>query len=149
MVSFFCLIISFVPKHISGFEDFSPNLLIISLFYWCMYVPGSIPYIAIFFFGIVYDSLTTTVFGLTSMLLILYVAFLLPQLKIFLKQSFFAVCFAFAISYSIYQFLDWSFVSLINFELVNIIPLLVQTAITAFIYPIMHLLFNFLYARLK
>lgn len=132
----------------AGMANFPPHILAISIYYWTIFHPASMPYWFLFLLGLLSDSLLAMPLGMTSLILILFRLLVLSQQHSLVKESFLGIWAGFAICVVLMQSLQWLLTSFYSQDLLPIGPLAMQWVFTIGLYPLAHILFNMLYAYL-
>lgn len=141
------LFIIFLLPHLgfAGMAYFPPQILMISIYYWTIFHPASMPFWFIFLLGLISDSLFMAPLGITSLTLILFRLLILSQQHFLMKESFWGIWLGFAVSMALTQLLQWAITSAYFLSLLPFGPMAMQWVFTVGLYPLAHLLFNVFY----
>lgn len=137
-----------LPWHIEAFSRVTPLLPMCGIYYWTIYRPTLVPYAFLFAFGLIQDVLLGYPLGISSMLLMIFRYVVFTQHRVFAKQMFWGVWLGFNIFLASYSVAQWGLFSLYYAQWVPAKYVLLQTVLTALLYPLMHQLYNKLYACL-
>lgn len=139
---------SFFPKRINGFADFVPLFAVISIYYWGLFKPESIPNWFLFLIGLFQDSVTGTALGTSALIFIVFRMVVISQRKVFSREQFWAMWVGF-ILLSVPVFSGyWLVLCFVHGTLMPMMAGIVQWAATAAFYPLVHVLFNRMYATM-
>ncbi len=86
------------PFRISNFSLFIPLFLYITLYYWITYRPRAVPYLFVFFIGLLKDILNSNIWGLSSLCLLFFQILIKSQRKYIYNRVFVVVWSGFMFS---------------------------------------------------
>lgn len=135
------------PLRIPGFSQFAPMIAVITVFYWSIFHPRLMPYLAVFGISILQDALNGFPIGISGISLILLRYVVIARFRFFARLSFIKIWMAFWATFSVYYLLHWLLMALYH----NFFPLTpavyLQYATTLLLYPACHWLFNGIFQR--
>lgn len=134
-----------VPISITGLSEFSPDVFLISIYYWSIFRPGAMPFWLVFLFGLLRDALFGFSLGVSSLLFIFFRMFVLSQQKHLAKESFWTTWVGFALVTVPILFAHWLLACAFSKALLPALPLLMQWVFTVGLYPLLYILFNSVY----
>lgn len=134
----FVLSVVSVPYPISAF--FKTPLLLMALYYWCVYRPTLLPPWLVFAAGVLFDLVSGVQFiGLHGLLFLLYRVAILDQRRFVVGQSFPMVWLGFLIVATVYHASLWIAFSVLNLQLMPIKASLPVYALSIFVFPIVYI----------
>ena len=139
---------SYFPKRFNGFSDFVPLFAVIAVYYWGLFRPTLLPNWFLFVIGLLQDALSGMALGTSSLIFIVFRLVVMSQRRVFSREQFWAMWLGFALM-SVAVFFGYWLISSFVFQ--AFIPLssgVIQWAITSAIYPLIHMLFNRMYATI-
>lgn len=74
--------------HIPGMSHVMPLLVLINIYYWCMFYPGTLPYWFLFLLGLLQDTLSGVQIGFSSFVNVLVAFVIIRKLRVFSTMSF-------------------------------------------------------------
>lgn len=111
-----------------------PHLVLVCVFYWLSHRPMLVPYGACLGIGIFLDLWLGVPLGLNALMLILARVFVLNQLKFYRGRNRILYWLVFSLIALALFALSWVIVSLIAWQIVPPIPVLVQWLVTSLAY---------------
>lgn len=141
-------LVSAVQLRVPGLAQFMPMFAVIGTYYWSLYRPTLIPYLFLFVLGIVQDGLQGTPIGVTSLVLIMLRALMLPQRRFFSNEAFVAVWLGFLVFALLASLGFWVIHSLEKGMVILSDEPVIQWGMTVSLYPLFHALFNGIYFAL-
>jgi rod shape-determining protein MreD len=93
-------------------SDVAPAFALISLYYWVVFRPDLMPYVAVFSLGIVQDAVAGAPFGLYALVYLLVQALVLNQRRFIAGKPFWVFWSAFAMIAPVAAFAAWALASL-------------------------------------
>ncbi len=146
LISLVCVLLSQIPLPFLSLLT-SPDMVLISLFYWGQARPSNLPLWGVFIIGLARDVLAGTPLGLYALLYMVFVLFL-PNLR---KIDFSRFSYLW-LGFSLFSLGFWlSFWSIFSFYLQYRLPfedMVGQWLITAIFYPILYWIFQIIDAKL-
>lgn len=130
-------VLSVVPLGISGFGVITPSFLTIAVFYWSIHRPYLLGAPLCFVLGVLFDFLTGTPLGLTSLILLLVHGMTLSQRRIFLGKSFVLSWFGYALIALIAALVGWLVACLYSLALLPFLPVLFQYVLSLLLFPLL------------
>ncbi len=124
-----------VPLRIPGLEAVAPSLPLISVFYWSLYRPDLMPAAAVFAIGLLQDTVSGAIIGISAAIFILVHAAVCAQRRFFLGKPFVIVWLGFALIAVAAFCLGWMLTSMIVATLIEVPALLARTAVTIGCFP--------------
>lgn len=137
---------SHFPKHLNLFSDYVPLFAVISIYYWVLFKPPLMPFWFLFGLGLLQDALSSTPLGTSSLVFMLFRIIVLSQRRIFSRERFWAVWFGFMLLSLLAFFGYWTILSIAAKQMVPVVAGVVQWLATVAFYPLIHILFNKVYA---
>lgn len=128
----------FLPVGISEYTAFYPRFVAVSVFFWAIYHPQSLPYGFLFVLGVVHDALAYLPLGLSALLLMSLKLLIARWGRIIRQQDFSAIWVMFIVSLIVMQFVFWAMLGFYYGRTMPGVFLLIQTTITAIVYPFLH-----------
>lgn len=113
-----------------------PPLAFISLFYWSAHRPDLFPPSVAFFVGLLNDIVSGGILGLSALLFTLANRFIWQHRGLFAGHSFFLLWAGFSLSTGIFFVVQWSLLSLFNFQIQPFFPALVQAVLAIILFPL-------------
>lgn len=136
-----------VRLHVPGLSEVMPAFVLINIYFWCLFCPGSLPYWFLFALGLVQDTLAGLPPGVTSLGNIVFVFLINAERHAFGKMLFGSVWFGFCVlSFSVFA-LEWVTLSLYSRLFLPPVSLLFPWAATCLAYPLMHVMLTHFYSR--
>ncbi len=134
-------VLAVVPVAVPDYSVVAPDIVLMSVFHWCIYRPSYLPYIAIFVIGLFVDLISAGPVGLTSLILLLVRRNVLNQRRYFAGRSFPFIWGGFTIAASATDALRWAVGSMIAWQVLDPRSFVFQTVLTVACYPILTLVF--------
>ncbi len=131
-----------VPWRLPGFGPITPAFTLMAVFYWSIYRPDRLPYVATFCLGIVQDLLSGMPLGMTPLVLLIVQSILISQRRFLLGKSFLVVWWGFMIVAPAAAILSWIVGTMFFGALLAPVPIVVQVAMTILLYPALTWLFG-------
>lgn len=128
--------------HMVFLSKIMPLLVVISVYYWCMFLPGSLPYLFLFSLGFLQDTLTGAPLGLSSFINVVMAWMVLHRFHMTGSVSFATIWLRFIAVCAMAAGMEWSIMSLYYGRMVPGELLALRFFSTCFAYPIIHLLFT-------
>lgn len=145
LFTLFLFIISISPIGFWGFAYFPIDVCLISIYYWTIFRPKTLPFWFVFVLGLVKDSLMGTALGLSSLIYILFRMIVFSQQRHWVQESFFALWFGFGMLCVPTLASQWLIASALAKSALPALDAVIQWAITFAFYPVLHILFNAVY----
>jgi len=136
----FLMLLSATPAPFSSLPVY-PNILLISLFFFVLYAPDTLPMLALFFLGMLADVILSTPLGLHATLAVLARQFLLPLRRVLSRQAFRVLWAAFAMMACCYALAGYSVLSILDMETGSLRHSLPYVGSTILLYPVLHHLY--------
>ena len=144
----FLTIINLSNIKISGFADIMPLLDLMAIFYFTVFKDRFSLWF-VFIIGIWGDALNCNVFGLTSLCYIILIRlFMLFNNRILVRENFIQIWQQFVAFCFLFLFMKWTIFVIVNAKPIAIGSLLMQLILSSFCYVLMHMLFDYLSAKL-
>ena len=119
-----------------------PAVTIISVFFWSLFRPSSMPAPLVFLIGILLDLLGWMPLGEGAVVLLVVHALCLRWRRVLAKQGFAVIWLVFLGFATGAAALMWVLAGLLAFRLLPIVPALFQAVLTAALYPALAILFT-------
>lgn len=145
------LLTLFVPffsgalAHIPGMSRMMPMLVLISIYYWGIFNPRSLPYIFLFVLGLLQDTLAGLPLGISSFANVLFAWIVSDRAHITSNMSFKMIWRKFAVLSFAIIMLEWLIICLYYNRLYPFSPELGAWISTLLAYPLLHAFFNATY----
>ena len=131
-----------VPWRLPGFGAITPAFTLMAVFYWSIYRPDRLPYVAVFCLGVIQDLLSGMPLGMTPLVLLIVQGVLISQRRFLLGKSFLVVWCSFMIVAPGAAILGWIVGTVFFGALLAPVPILVQVVMTVLLYPALTWLFG-------
>jgi rod shape-determining protein MreD len=142
------VLLAAVPWHLPGISRVMPAFTLINIYYWGMFFPGALPYVFLFFLGLLQDTLVGTPLGLSSLINIVF-ALLIANRRLFGKMVFTTVWLGFCILVCVPLGLEWFILCIYSAKLLPLSEYGLLWGATCLAYPPLHLLLTRVYRMLK
>jgi len=113
-----------------------PSLTLMTVYYWAIQRPETMPASAVFIIGLWQDVLYGGPMGLTSLILVLVRELLVNQRRVLIGKSFLVNWMGFAIVVAVTLIMGWVLASWWHWTLIAIPPFIAHLALTITLYPI-------------
>ena len=144
----FLTILNLSNIKIAGFSQFMPLLDLTAIFYFTV-LKNKFGLWFIFILGIWSDALSGNLLGLTSLCYIILIKlFLLFNNRILARENFMQIWQQFAVFCFLFLFVKWIILVIINGKTSSVSSLIIQLFLSSFFYVLMHMLFDYLSAKL-
>lgn len=143
------LLFGSVLSRIPGAGQLMPLFNVINIYYWCIFFPGSLPYIFLFIIGILQDSLSGTPLGFSSFINVLFAWGLITRFNTMGNVSFATLWLRFIILSLAVIVMGWFIMSMYYSGLLSIRPQLLQWMSTCLAYPAIHFFLTRVYQRIR
>jgi len=135
-------LLTIMPKPISGYGGVFPLLHLIPVFVWSALHPRHMPVYVVAFSGLMIDSATGLPLGLSSLCYVLLLFTTRILRKRISKEGFAGVWFYFCILTGALQVIIWLSLCMLYTACPNMLPALIQLALTCLCYPLLHRLLH-------
>lgn len=142
------LLLSLLQLGLDGMALFPIDVGLISIYYWTIFRPSTMPFWFIFLLGIIRDALMFAPLGMSSLIFILYRLIVLSQQPLLAKEAFWAMWLGFGLTIIPILTLHWLLFCAYTQALLPVMPLAMQWVLTLGLYPLLHIVFNALYSFL-
>lgn len=132
----FLILLQVVPFGLPHAIAIMPNLLLAGAFYWTVNRSSSMPALALFVLGLLYDLLHAGPVGLMPLTLLAVAKFAASQRRIFSGRLFVLSWWGFITVACGYGAASWLFNSLFLSRWLDPTPIAMQTLMTVAVYPI-------------
>ncbi|MDE1902813.1 MAG: rod shape-determining protein MreD [Alphaproteobacteria bacterium] len=131
------VLLSLLPFHVPSFGSIAPAFALMAVFHWSVYRPDLLPPTIVFIAGLSLDLLNGTPYvGLSALVLLLVRTGVLSQRQVFSHRPFSILWLGF-FGAAVGAFtLEWTFVSLMQMQVLPPRPFIFQTLITTACFPI-------------
>ena len=113
-----------------------PPLGFISLYYWSAHRPDLFPSSAAFCVGFLHDIVNGITPGVSALLFTVAHQIIWRQSRVFIGHSFWTFWAGFAVSASMMMIFQWMVLAVLDWTLLPVMPLLVQTALAIVVFPL-------------
>lgn len=142
------LLLTMLPMGMSGIAYFLPDICLISIYYWSIFRPSTMPFWFLFLLGILRDALFGSLLGLSSLVFIFFRVIVLMQQRYLFKETFTAMWFSFAGATALGLLLLWMLASAYSGTLLSLEAAFMQWVFTCGAYPLAHSGFGYVYKHL-
>lgn len=143
------LLLGNVLSRIPGAGQVMPLFNIINIYYWCVFYPGSLPYIFLFIIGILQDTLAGTPLGFSSFINIIFAWGLISRFNTMGNISFSSLWLRFIILSFALIMLGWIIMSIYYSRLLSVIPMFLQWGASCLAYPAIHFMLARFYQKIS
>ena len=147
-ITLLLVLASAVPWHIPMFSPVTPAFAAMAIYYWSIYRPDKLPYVATFSLGLLHDLLTGTPLGLSALIYLLGQGVLNSQRTFFHGKPFLVVWWGFSLVMPGMALVSWVIASLYFNTLLPPMPFVVQVVLTVLLYPLFGLLLSALHRHI-
>lgn len=148
LLTLLVILVTASPVKWVGMGDVAPALLFVSVFYWCVYLPASMPYLFLFFAGLLQDSLAGTPLGMTSLLLVLFAYLIESQRGLMGRAVFGTVWGAFALLLLLTTLVQWGMMCVYFNTAYSLHAPSMRWFASSAVYPAIHLMLTFIYKQI-
>lgn len=138
-----------LPTRLLLTGEWAPMLVLQGVFYWCVYLPESMPLLFLFMLGLLQDMLYKTPLGMSSLLYMGTSYLVYSHRSRVGKAAFIAVWLGFAVVAACVCVVEWSIMSLYYNHGYSFALPATRWLITVTTYPLLHLFFTQCYLRLR
>ncbi|MDE0391630.1 MAG: rod shape-determining protein MreD [Rhodospirillales bacterium] len=131
-----------LPWRLPGFDEVSPALAAMAIFYWTIYRPERLPYVATFAIGLLQDLLAGTPLGMTALVLLIVQGVVASQRTFFRGKPFLVVWWGFSLTMPAIGLLSWIIGSACFGTVIPLLPIMVQVGLTVLLFPVFVLFFR-------
>ena len=135
VLSLLLVVASVLPLQLPDFGRVSPNLAVLSTFYWAIYRPDLFPAPAAFLLGLWLDLLTGAPVGINALVLLMVHWVIVSQRRFFQGKSFGVVWWAFALTICGAMALFWVLSAAYHLTLIDPSPVVFQLLLTIACFP--------------
>ncbi|TNE37326.1 MAG: rod shape-determining protein MreD [Alphaproteobacteria bacterium] len=132
-LTFLLVLISVVPTGIGAVV--TPSFVGISVFYWSIHRPYLMNAPLVFLIGVLFDFLTGTPPGLTSLILLALHGIALTQRRVFIGKAFVLTWFGYILVAFGIAMLSWLIACLYSLALLPLMPVMTQYALSVLVFP--------------
>ncbi len=126
--------------HIPGIGLIITTFTLINIYYWCIFYPGTLPYLFLFCLGVLHDTLVGTPLGFSSFIYIVFAFWLSRKRRTLRTAAFSAIWLGFIIYSGGIFLLEWLIISVYSGKLLPLKELTVLWCLSGISYPVIHLL---------
>ncbi|MEI7669198.1 MAG: rod shape-determining protein MreD [Pseudomonadota bacterium] len=148
LITLLLLFTSLASSRFSGSYQIMPSFVIISIYYFGIFIPSSLSYIFLFILGIIEDSFIGAPLGISALGNIILRLIITRNLRFFHDISFNFIWLVFVILSSFLALFNATFISIYNTHLASLDINLMQLLVTWLTYPLIHSLFSAIYKRI-
>lgn len=142
LLAFLLMLVTFLPLGIANLSHVMPSFGLTAVYYWSIYRPNLMPPFAIFCLGILQDTLSGGVIGVTALIFLLVHAVCVSQRRFFLSGTFLVAWWGFLIVAAGASVAVYLILSLYYFKIFNPVPALIQYFLTLLVYPLLAFIFS-------
>jgi rod shape-determining protein MreD len=129
------VLITATPLYIGHVGQIMPQMGVIAVFFWVIYRPDLMTYGAAFGIGLVADLVTGAPLGVSALVLLVVRRVVLAQQRFFIGKPFHVLWSGFALIALPAALLQWLLASIYLFAGLEILPVLLQAALTTILFP--------------
>lgn len=141
-------ILTLLPIGMAGISVFTPNLSLVSIYYWTIFYPAAMPYWFVFILGVFVDSLHGEPLGISSLVFLVFRFLVMVQQRLLARETFIAMWFSFGLGLAAILLIYWIALTIYHQAALPLEPVLMQWVFTFGIYPLAHMGFSLLYRHL-
>lgn len=142
-------LLSATPVHVFGAGDVTPAFTLISVFYWCVYSPGALPYTFLFVLGLLQDALGGMPLGVSSFLFVLFAYIIDSQRRLMGRAVFGTVWGTCVLLTGIAAIAQWGIMCMVAGKIFDYYVPFTRWLATCASYPLLHLLLTHIYKRIR
>ncbi|MFV0430717.1 MAG: rod shape-determining protein MreD [Alphaproteobacteria bacterium] len=143
-ILFFMILNRVISEGWGYWEEISPWIVLMCVWYWAIFRPSLLPVWFIFIVGFLEDFYSyNTPYGTHSVILILSYAILLSQRRVVAVQNFMVGWLMFAVFSFVAIMLRWAIISLFNTHLFSVKSSIASFMLTVSFYPLIFILLTF------
>lgn len=135
------IVLSVVPTHLPGFARVAPMLAVMAIYHWTLYRPELMPAAALFFLGLLQDSLSGTPLGVNVLVFLTVYGVVLSQRRFFAGKSFLITWLGFALVAAGAAAESWLLVSAFHVTLLEPTAVFYGYILTAGFFPVLAWIF--------
>ncbi len=135
------IVLSVVPTHLPGFARVAPMLAVMAIYHWTLYRPELMPAAALFFLGLLQDSLLGTPLGVNVLVFLTVYGVVLSQRRFFAGKSFLITWLGFALVAAGAAAESWLLVSAFHVTLLEPTAVFYGYILTAGFFPVLAWIF--------
>jgi rod shape-determining protein MreD len=135
------IVLSVVPTHLPGFARVAPMLAVMAIYHWTLYRPELLPAAALFFLGLLQDSLSGTPLGVNVLVFLTVYGVVLSQRRFFAGKSFLITWLGFALVAAGAAAESWLLVSAFHVTLLEPTAVFYGYILTAGFFPVLAWIF--------
>jgi rod shape-determining protein MreD len=140
-LTFVLIVLSVVPTHLPGYARVAPMLAVMAIYHWTLYRPELLPAVALFFLGLLQDSLSGTPLGVNVLVFLTVYGVVLSQRRFFAGKSFLVTWLGFVLVAAGAAAESWILVSAFHVTLIEPTAVLYGYAVTAGSFPLLAWIF--------
>jgi rod shape-determining protein MreD len=131
------LFVGIVPLHIPGLGGLVPWLPLMAIYHWAIYRPELLPAYAVFFIGVLEDSLTGRPIGTNALIFLLAYGGVLSQRRFFVGKPFYILWLGFGLVAANALATNWILISIWNAKILAPNTLFFQFFTIFGLYPVL------------
>ena len=118
------------------FGEVAPPLALMGVYYWAIHRPDLFRPGMAFLIGLLNDALHLLPLGLSALIFVGAHQLVFSQRRFFAGHSFFMMWWGFALTVLLALFTEWSFLSVIRWEMIPFLPVFLQVVLAIVIFPL-------------
>lgn len=130
------MIVGLIPWHMPGLAVITPAFTLIAVYFWSIYQPHRLPFWVTFLIGVLQDLLLGMPVGQAALGLLLIQGLVVSQRRFFISKPFSVIWWGFAIVAPLSAVIAWAIASIVRDAFVPVLPVVAQTVVTIFLYPL-------------
>lgn len=130
------IVISIQPVAIPGYAALTPAFTLMTVYHWTIYRPNLLPSTGLFVLGLLQDLLAGATLGMTSLILLLVRASLLPQRRHFIGRPFPFVWAGFSLLTCGAMLLSWTLHCLLDRPALDFRGTVFRAVLTISLFPV-------------
>ena len=135
------IVLSVVPTHLPGFARVAPMLAVMAIYHWTLNRPELLPAAALFFLGLLQDSLSGMPLGVNVLVFLTVYGVVLSQRRFFAGKSFLITWLGFALVAAGAAAESWLLVSAFHVTLLEPTAVFYGYIMTAGCFPVLAWIF--------
>jgi len=136
VTALFCTLLSVIAWPLPHIGPIAPPFALVAVYYWALHRPDVFGAGSAFLIGLLFDLVNFLPPGISAFLFVMAHYIVLRQRRFFIGHSFFMMWAGFALTASAVMGGQWLLVSLVRWQLVPVLPLLLQSLLVILSFPL-------------
>ncbi len=145
---FVLLVLNMMALPLPFLGDVNPAWALIAIFYWSVYRPTLVPPALCFGAGLAIDLLSGGVVGMNAFIFVIVQMLVRSQRRFLMGQPYMMTWLVFGLMVLSIGVVQWGMQSLVQAQLLSVLPILISALASFFIFPYISLLLNGLHRLL-